>query len=398
MVFSIVLIGLSAVNATDPATTNNTTLNSTNGTALHNTSKVTKQSTSVMKGYWMFSQDVNSANATKLKSKGITDVFVLTRGVTGVYHYKELQAAIKKFHPYGIKVHAWIVCFKDDNHFVNPSGCYSYTVKVYVKTTKYLSTKKIAYKVKTKKWYKSWYKSWHKYCGKWRYTWSYTWKYTWKYATKYKYKKAWKYKPVYRYEKRTGHNLTYNNQLISEIASIARKYNIDGIHLDYVRYSGTAKYGNAAYQQPGGVDAAVNAVTAFVRSVSSKINSTNNLDITGKPHIKLSAAVMPEGVKNTYYYGQDYGKLTNYLDFLVPMTYHGNYNANNAWITKQIQYIVSEVKGKPVYAGLTTYCSDSNLKSVSLDALQNDVNSAKIGGAAGFVLFRYNFGCSYVPT
>ena len=61
LVFSIVLIGLSAVNATDPATTNNTTLNSTNGTALHNTSKVTKQSTSVMKGYWMFSQDVNSA-------------------------------------------------------------------------------------------------------------------------------------------------------------------------------------------------------------------------------------------------------------------------------------------------------------------------------------------------
>ena len=53
---------------------------------------------------------------------------------------------------------------------------------------------------------------------------------------------------------------------------------------------------------------------------------------------------MPEGYSNTYYYGQDYGRLADYLDFLVPMTYPGNYNVNNAWIAKEIKYIVSRAK------------------------------------------------------
>lgn len=185
--------------------------------------------------------------------------------------------------------------------------------------------------------------------------------------------------------------------MINEITNITRKYKIDGIHLDYVRYSGSAGYGNAAYQQPGGIPAAVNAVTAFVKSVSSAVNSTNNMNIADKPYIQLSAAVMPEGTVNDDYYGQDYGRFADYLDFMVPMVYEGNYNANNAWITQKIQYIVIQAKGKPVYAGLTTYCSDSNLNAVSSGALQNDVNSAKLGGASGFVLFRYRIGCSSVP-
>ncbi len=385
LVFSIALIGLSTVNAADPVTTNdtsnttlNTTVSSSSYTASTNASKVTKQSTTTMKGYWMFSSSaakLNSNSAAALKKSGITDVFVCTRDINGKYHYSELKNAITQLKKYGINVHAWIVCFNYNGHFVNPSGYYSKKVKVYVKTTKYWGIKS-KYKVKKKVWHKSWYK----YRGKWHYKW----KYTWKYVTKYK--KGWIYKPVYKYVTKTGYDTSYNKKLIAAIKYINDNYAVSGIHLDYVRYSGVAKYGNAAYQQQGGVNAAVNAVTKFVKSVRSVVTK------------KLSAAVMPEGTKNAYYYGQDYGRLADYLDFMVPMTYHGNYNANNAWITKQIQYIVSNAKGKPVYAGLTTYCSDSNLKSLSLNALQNDVISANGGGASGFVLFRYGFGCSYVPT
>lgn len=383
VIFSILLIGLSAVNATDPVTTNgtsnttlNATLNSSNSTTSTNTSKVTKQSTGVMKGCWMFSSSaakLNSNSAAALKKKGITDVFVCTRDVNGKYHYSELKNAITQLKKYGIKVHAWITCFKYNGNFVNPSGYYTKKVRVYVKTTKYWGNK--AYKVKKKVWHKSWYK----YYGKWYYKW----KYTGKYVTKYK--KGWIYKPVYKYVTKKYYT-SYNKNLIASIKYINDNYAVDGIHLDYVRYSGVARYGHAAYQQSGGVNAAVNAVTTFVKNVRSVVTK------------KLSAAVMPEGTKNAYIYGQDYGKLASYLDFLVPMTYEGNYNANNAWITKQTQYIVNQSKGKPVYAGLTTYYSDSNLNSLSLSALQKDVNSARAGGASGFILFRYNFGCSCVPT
>ena len=385
LVFSIALIGLGAVNATDPVTTNgtsNTTLNTTVSSSSYsistNASKVTKQSTTTMKGYWMFSSSaakLNSNSAAALKKSGITDVFVCTRDINGKYHYSELKNAITQLKKYGIKVHAWIVCFNYNGNFVNPSGYYSKKVKVYVKTTKHWGIKH-KYKVKKKVWYKSWYK----YYGKWHYKW----KYTWKYVTKYK--KGWIYKPVYKYVTKKGYNTSYNKKLIAAIKNINDNYAVSGIHLDYVRYSGSAKYNHAAYQQPGGVSGAVNAVTSFVKSVRSVV--TKN----------LSAAVMPEGTKNAYYYGQDYGRLADYLDFLVPMTYQGNYNANNSWITDKITYIVSKAKGKPVYAGLTTYGSDCSLKSLSLNALQKDVISANEGGASGFVLFRYGFGCSYVPT
>ena len=395
----ITLSGLSIANATDLDSTANSTLNATKNATLNNTD-VNASNTSnspVIKGYWIFSQDVASANAYDLKSEGITDIFVLTRGTTGVYHKNELQAAINKFHPYGIKVHAWIATFKDNGSFIDPSGYYNYTVKV-ATTAKTWSNIKTAYKVKTKVQYKSWYKKWYKSYGKWRYTWRYTWKYTWKYVTKYKYVKGWVYTPTYKYETRTGYNLTYNNQLIGEIASIAKNYDVDGIHLDYLRYSGVEQYGNAAYQQFGGLQAAVNAVTTFVSSINNAVNSTNKLNMQGKSYIKLSAALMPEGSINDDYYGQNYGKLADYLDFLVPMTYKGNYGASNSWITDKIQYIVNQAKGKPVYAGLTTYYSDDYLVPLSPYELQDDVNSAQAGGASGFVLFRYGFGYSYVPN
>ena len=104
---------------------------------------------------------------------------------------------------------------------------------------------------------------------------------------------------------------------------------------------------------------------------------------------------MPEGANNAYNYGQNYTQLADYLDFFVSMTYEGNYNANDAWITSATKYIVDHAKGKPVYSGLTTYWSDTNTRVLSNDEL--DAEAAKLGGADGFVLFRYGIG-SYVPT
>ena len=382
LVVSIAIIGISTVNAADPVITNgssNTTLNTTvssSSYAVSNASKVTAQSKSAVKGYWMFSTSaakLNSNSAAALKNKGITDVFVCTRDVSGNYHYSELKNAITQLHPYGIKVHAWIVCFNCNGQFVNPSGYYAKKVRVYVKTTKHWGNK-YSYKVKKKVWYKSKYI----YCGKLHYKW----KYTWKYVTKYK--KGWIYTPVYKYVTKTGYDTSYNKKLVAGIKYINDNYAVDGIHLDYVRYSGVAKYGHAAYQQPGGVNASVNAVTAFVKSVRSVVTK------------QLSAAVMPEGTKNAYYYGQDYGRLADYLDFMVPMTYEENYDANNAWITTEIQYIVGQAKGKPVYAGIMTYNGDDQPNAPNSD-LSADIQSARCGGASGYVLFRYDVGSCVAP-
>ena len=257
-----------------------------------------------MRGYWMLASDAHNFNPLTLKNAGITDIFLLTRSVTGNVYLNELQYVINVCKDPGIRVHAWIICFKDNGTFVNPN------------------------------------------------------------------------------------TPGYQASLLNLISNIATNYAVNGIHLDYVRYSGVGN--NSASMQPGGTSAAVTTITGFVHSVYDLVKGINQ-------KIAVSAAVMPEGANNANLYGQDYGQLADYVDFFLPMTYEGNYNANNAWITSATQYIVDLAKGKPVYAGLTTYGSDSNTRALTQSELNEDVNSARLGGAVGYVLFRFGYGGSAIP-
>ncbi|WP_052309312.1 pseudomurein-binding repeat-containing protein [Methanobacterium formicicum] len=166
---------------------------------------------------------------------------------------------------------------------------------------------------------------------------------------------------------------TVTDALVKTIADITTNYDISGIHLDYVRYPGTA------YQHSGGTE----AITSFVQRVYTTVKSI-------KTKVAVSAALMPEGAVNAYYYGQDYAQLSNYLDFLVPMIYEGNYKEDNEWITTTTAYIVSH-STKPVVAGLQTYQSDNNVVALSAEEINQDIKSALAGGASGFALFRYGW-------
>ncbi len=171
-------------------------------------------------------------------------------------------------------------------------------------------------------------------------------------------------------------NTTQRAFLLDEINNIVRNYNIDGIHLDYVRYSGVGN--NAAYNHPN----ATATITSFVKDVYNLVKSIN-------AKTAVSAAIMPEGPVNGYYYGQDYSQLADYLDFLVPMIYKGNYGKDTAWIGTTTKYIVEQSKGKPVISGLQTYRSDNDMTEVPAAELKNDIQSAIDNGASGYALFRY---------
>ena len=164
------------------------------------------------------------------------------------------------------------------------------------------------------------------------------------------------------------------NNIIKTITDITKNYKIDGIFLDYVRYPGTA------YKTAG----ATNTITSFVAKVYGTVKSI-------KPKVAVSAALMPEGAVNSYYYGQDYTKLTKYLDFLVPMIYSGNYNQNSNWIINTTKYIVAHSNGKPVIAGLQTYRSDKNFTVIPAAEIRTNINSTVKGGASGYALFRYGW-------
>ncbi len=142
-----------------------------------------------VRGYWMLASSAHSFNPWTLKNSGITDIFLLTRSVTGNVYLNELQYVIDVCKDPGIRVHAWIVCFKDNNAFVNPI------------------------------------------------------------------------------------TPGYKESLLNLISNIANNYAVNGIHLDYVRYSGVGN--NAASAQLGGTSAAVATITGFVHSVYDLVKGIN---------------------------------------------------------------------------------------------------------------------------
>ena len=164
----------------------------------------------------------------------------------------------------------------------------------------------------------------------------------------------------------------YFNKKINEIKGYAAISGVSGIHLDYLRYPGTA------YKTSGGTA----AISSFVKQTVSAVRSVN-------PNIVVSCALMPETTSMEKYYGQDYDAISKYVDVVIPMVYKGNYGASSSWITTTTKWYVSHSKGAAVWTGLQTYKSDDDTTKLSSSALTTDVKAAVSGGATGVVLFRY---------
>lgn len=147
---------------------------------------------------------------------------------------------------------------------------------------------------------------------------------------------------------------------------------IKGVHLDYVRYPGTA------YKNPGGT----NAVTYFASSIVDTVKSVNSSLI-------LSAAIMPEPNVAIYYYGQNLSALSSMFDYIMPMVYKGNYKQDTAWIESTTDYYVTHSLRAKVITGLQSYVSDNNIAKLSSSELKRDVDASYNGGAYGVALFRY---------
>lgn len=145
----------------------------------------------------------------------------------------------------------------------------------------------------------------------------------------------------------------------------------DGVHLDYIRYPGTAyQYQNASQQ-----------IVDIIKNVYGRIKISPQ-------DIFISATVMPEKSMNAYYYGQDYELMGQWLDALIPMAYKGNYKAKSEWIGEVVKYIKNRTD-KSVWAGIQSYHSDENTTPLSVEELKKDIEIAFSAGADGCILFRY---------
>ncbi|HHV61304.1 MAG TPA: family 10 glycosylhydrolase [Firmicutes bacterium] len=193
----------------------------------------------------------------------------------------------------------------------------------------------------------------------------------------------------------------YYTRLIREVI---QKYDVDGIHLDYIRYPDPtlgdfcyspehreefrAKYGI----DPLDLDPEANpeeyklwnkvradAVTSVVRAIAGELRQL-------RPGAKLSCAVAPRGMPIELNQGllQDWPEWASkgYIDLLIPMTYSSRPNEMRALLIWAQYFTRGAV---PVYAGIQGFGLPGP------EGLLAQVNSALEQGAKGVVIFAYPY-------
>ncbi|MCB5250147.1 MAG: family 10 glycosylhydrolase [Candidatus Cloacimonadales bacterium] len=176
--------------------------------------------------------------------------------------------------------------------------------------------------------------------------------------------------------------------LANVFADIAINYDIDGIHLDYIRYPnhrwGFHPASTDEYEKTRNEDYSVTweawkekQVTETVRIISERVKSV-------KPYIEISAAVKPDPFSAAKYYGQNWADWLdkNYVDTVYLMAYQ----TKDASFNQLMQNIPQE-HAKKIIVGLRAW-SDTN--SYPSYLLRNKTVSVIQGGYKGVSFFSYD--------
>ena len=176
------------------------------------------------------------------------------------------------------------------------------------------------------------------------------------------------------------------------VRDVCRCYDIDGLHLDYIRYNhmlyGWDEKDLARYQAAG---ADVDALKAWMDKAYAGEEKHEEWVLDGyrsgdkdlrayarvrrqdvkrfatalcriakeeKPNITLSAALMPEGAypDSAYadlHYGQSYEDAAQLYDLMLPMTYAQAYGKDSAWVRDVALWTLA--RGKDALMGLHAY-------------------------------------------
>jgi uncharacterized lipoprotein YddW (UPF0748 family) len=189
----------------------------------------------------------------------------------------------------------------------------------------------------------------------------------------------------------------YLSDVVSEVLD---NYQVDGIHLDYIRYPGSGyDFGKLmvdGYRSKWGKN--------IFEVVSGDMNQDPNLDMYSKwieyrteqvdsivcdiraiiraknPAVELSAAVKPEPDEAFFKFGQNWTGWVNkgLVDFVVPMSYYLEKNVFEFILDLSLRRVDKE----KVVPGIGIY-------RLAPDKAMEQVEIAKTRGTAGFCLFSY---------
>lgn len=192
-------------------------------------------------------------------------------------------------------------------------------------------------------------------------------------------------------------NQALGNAVVREIVS---RYDVDGVHLDYIRYPGSSvglgaytrslferSLGRSVRQWPGDVlrngayagafaEWRAGVITEYVRGIRRTISDV-------KPAVRLSAAVYGSYPDCARSIAQDWGEWVKrrYVDFVAPM----NYTADSAEFRRLVekQTALSGARGR-IYPGIGVTSTESQLTA---DQVIEQILITREEGCPGFLLF-----------
>ena len=178
---------------------------------------------------------------------------------------------------------------------------------------------------------------------------------------------------------------------------------IDGIHLDYIRYSHwsdcycerfkklyAAHGGRNLADWPKGVDGNKGIDPAWVETRTDVIDGivkTMRDEVRRHPGVELSAAVFDPPATVKVLIGQDWPRWAKegWLDFVCPMDYFTDVEALRAELLEEMP-IAAEVRSK-IYPGLAISWSGGENKA---KALREQIGMARAYAPGGFVVFYWS--------
>ncbi len=195
--------------------------------------------------------------------------------------------------------------------------------------------------------------------------------------------------------------------LLNVIEEIIENYQIDGLHLDYVRYPNnhydynlTARtrfmqryaidplglaQGSEKLADIFGVvgieDLSRKRLAWRAEQVTRLVEAIHDLISEKKPWITLSAAVKPDVDEAYRKYGQDWTEWANrgLVDFVIPMAY----SKDTEVVVQQVEQAMRAVGRKRLYVGIGTY-------NKPISETLRQIQSVEALGVEGICLFSYN--------
>ncbi len=189
---------------------------------------------------------------------------------------------------------------------------------------------------------------------------------------------------------------------VDSMLEVVRKYPVDGIHFDYIRYPNNrhcySDYSRKKFESDTGIKVKNWPSDCYNGKLKSQYRDWRAAQITRlvetvqrearklRPGIKISAAVFREYPDCREWVAQDWPLWAKrgYLDFICPMDYTDNDRQFKIWIEDQQKHLAGSI---PIYPGIGALSARSNLSS---DRVLGQISATRQLKTGGFTIFSLN--------